>query len=192
MAAYSTYDDLALHNLLEQSDELAFREIYDRYWKLLFSIACAKLDSIEETEEIIQEIFADLWLRRQKIQVTRSLKYYLVAAVKYQVMTVLAKRHQKNKLQGMLPVAENEAPAFSFIEFQQLQQELESIISDLPERCQLIYRLSREEGYTNKQIAAELQISEKTVETQMTRALSRIRTGLGDAALGIILLIHTS
>lgn len=190
MSNYVTYSDQELVELVKNGDRAAFASLYDRYWKLIFAVAVAKLDSYVDAEEIVQEIFTDLWARRESIQINRSVKYYLAAAVKYQAMTVLAKRNRRSILKQDLlksPDASSAAPS-TFIEFAQLQLELENIVGMLPERCQLIYRLSREEGFSNKEIAQQLNLSEKTVETQMTRALSRIRTGLGDAALSLLII----
>lgn len=187
MDVYTTYNDEQLIKLIKVNDHSAFKQLYDRYWKLLFSLAASKLDSFDEAEEIVQEIFTDLWARRESIQINRSVKYYLAAAAKYQVMTMLTKRHRKNQITiGLLSKDQPSAqPADQLLIFRQLQEELERIVSALPERCQLIYRLSREEGYSHKEIAQQLDISEKTVETQLTRALARIRTGLNDAALSL-------
>ena len=189
MPDYSTYTDEQLVLLMKEGNDAAFREIYDRYWKLIFSIAIAKLDNLHDAEEIVQNIFSDFWERRQSIQILKSLKYYLIAAVKYQVMTVLAQRKRRRITSELLDknISSNNLPDQSLLLIQ-LQQELESIVSALPERCQLIYRLSREEGKSHKEIAKILNVSDKTVETQITRSLSRIRRGLGDTALLFLLL----
>lgn len=69
------------------------------------------------------------------------------------------------------------------LEFQQLQEQLEAIVKELPERAQLVFRLSRNQVLSNRQIAEELGISEKGVEIQITRALTKIRERLGDVAM---------
>ncbi|PUZ19436.1 RNA polymerase sigma-70 factor, ECF subfamily [Chitinophaga costaii] len=182
MVSYTGYNDGELVGLLQQGDHRAFEELYNRYWKLVFSVALSKLDNYTEAEEIVQEIYTDLWARRQTAEI-RSVKHYLAASVKYQVMTLLARRNRRNQLESGLQAAPSfTTPTSQRLEFNQLLQELEQLVDALPEKCQLIYRLSREQGYSHKAIATQLNISSKTVETQITRALARIRKGLNDAA----------
>lgn len=182
MAAYTTYNDTALLDLVKEEDEHAFTEIYNRYWKLLFYIAQQKLQNLEEAEEIVQEVFTDLWARRHTITLKRSLKYYLASAVKYQVITCLSKRHQQLHLQQTFIPTDQPFTADSRLSFHELQEQLEDLVAALPEKCRIVYQLSRDEGLSHKAIASQLDISEKTVENHLTKALGHLRRGLGDAA----------
>jgi RNA polymerase sigma-70 factor (family 1) len=187
---YETYSDEQLVALLKESDEIAFKAIYDKYWKLLFTIAFSKIDSFNDAEEIVQEIFTDIWARRASLPIKRSLKYYLAAAVKYQVISIFANRSKHASRNEMYPdLLISKDTSDQSIHFTELIRELESIVSALPERCKLVYRLSREEELSHKEIAEKLGISPKTVETQITRALAHIRKGLGDAAFSLVMFI---
>ena len=179
--AYESYTDEQLTLLLKKEDVKAFEEIYHRYWKLMFSIAHAKLSSIADTEEVIQDIFSDLWNRRGVVEINNSLKSYLAGAVKFQVYTQLAARYRLKQNQENLAATikpGQDLAADEIYRLKMIQQELTAASNELPERCRLIYQLSREQGYSNKKIAYELKISEKTVETQITRALKHLRAVL--------------
>ncbi len=93
---YSKLDDNELIDLMKTDDSLAFTEIYNRYWKLLFSVAGNKSDNLADAEEIVQEVFFDLWKRRKTISIQLSLKSFLAAAVKFQVYSGLAKKHRES------------------------------------------------------------------------------------------------
>ena len=164
---------------MAQGDELAFTEIYHQYWKLLFSVAANKLDNLAEAEEVVQDVFADLWKRRAEIDIRQSLKSYLAAAVKFQVYSLLYKRHRQRHHEKIL---QQNSSSTSHVEEQYdlktLQEQLKQTTAQLPERCRLVYELSREAGLSNKEIAQSLDISEKTVENQMTKALKVLRTSL--------------
>lgn len=163
---------------LRENSEIAFTAIYHQYWRLLFSVAANKLDNVADAEEIVQEVFADLWRRRGEITIELSLKSYLAAAVKFQVYSFMARRARDIQKQADYPLAG--ALAFSpeeQLHRKELQQQLYDITLQLPDKCRLVYQLSREEGLSNKQIAEQLSISEKTVESQITKALRRLRSG---------------
>src|SRR6185437_10101821 len=86
MAAYSSYNDAALLGLLRVGDTTAFTEIYNRYWKLLFHLAAAKTNSLAEAEELVQDLFLDMWKSREQLEMATSLKTYLAVALKYRVI----------------------------------------------------------------------------------------------------------
>ncbi|AXY75506.1 RNA polymerase sigma-70 factor [Paraflavitalea soli] len=164
---------------LAQGDEVAFTEIYHQYWKLLFSVAANKLDNLTDAEEVVQEVFADLWKRRAEINIQQSLKSYLAAAVKFQVYSLLHKKYrQRLHEQDMQAPASISVHVEEQYDLKELQQQLNQTVAQLPERCKLIYELSREKGLSHKEIAQTLDIAEKTVENQLTKALKHLRTSL--------------
>jgi RNA polymerase sigma-70 factor (family 1) len=164
---------------MAQGNEQAFTEIYHQYWKLLFSVAANKLNNLADAEEVVQEVFADLWKRRSAINIRQSLKSYLAAAVKFQVYNLMNKRYrQRHHEQLMQQTIDTTSSVEEQYDLKELQEQLQQTAARLPERCKLIYELSREAGFSNREIAQSLDISEKTVENQMTRALKVLRTSL--------------
>jgi RNA polymerase sigma-70 factor (family 1) len=188
--SYTSYDDGTLVHLLTKGDDTAFTELYDRYWKLLFYVAFKRLKDHVLAEEVVQDVFADIWLRRHSLKIQSAFKYYIAACAQYQVMAQLARR----KKNALVPIAAATDPAgFTqadhLLLVKDLEEQLQQLVASLPEKCRLVYELKRGEGLTNREVADQLGISEKTVENQMTKALGRIRGGLGDAAL-IYVILH--
>lgn len=185
MSAYLGYSDFELLDLLRSGDKDAFAEIYNRYWKSIFTVATNKIGHFEEAEEIVQDIFISLWNRREEIIINSNLNAYLSVSAKYRVIKVLAKRNQHNKYvvdsQNILPITANSTD--DWFEFTELRSRLEVLVANLPEKCRLVYKASREDGYSQKQIAQEFGISEKTVEAHISKALKSLRTGLGQIFL---------
>jgi RNA polymerase sigma-70 factor (family 1) len=181
MPSMVSLSDNELVDLLRVENRQAFSEIYSRYWKKLFVVAANKAGSAEEAEEIVQDIFISLWDRRETIEITTSLNAYLAVSVKYRVLKILAKRYQYNKYAdhslNFLTEAVNSTQ--DWLEFEELKSRLQILVASLPEKCRMVYKLSREEGLSQKQIAAEYGISEKTVEAHIGKALKTLRTGLG-------------
>jgi RNA polymerase sigma-70 factor (ECF subfamily) len=177
---------------MSADDEAAFTEVYHHYWKLLFSVAANKLGNLADAEEVVQDVFADLWRRRADIQIDHSLKSFLAAAARNQVFSRMARRHRE-----LLGTSEwlhtQDHPSLSAeqpLQVKELHDQVAGLAATLPERCRLVYKLSREEGLSNKKIAVSLNISEKTVESQITKALRIIRTGLHFLWSGILVFIH--
>jgi RNA polymerase sigma-70 factor, Bacteroides expansion family 1 len=181
MPIYSTYTDGELIRFLQKGDAAAFTEIYHRYWKKLLSVACNKLPSVEEAQELVQDVFLDLWNRKKNVEIRTELKAYLATAVKYRVINMLAKHARTRQyLKEKNLAAENTSHNHTeeWLSFEELKDKLASLVAALPEKCRLVYRLSRDEGYTHKEIAQLLRLSEKSVESNLARALKKLRTGL--------------
>lgn len=174
--------DHQLLALLRKGDEGAFTMLYDRYWKRLFVIAANKLDHLYVAEEMVQDIFYDLWNRRATLDVTGELQAYLAVALKYMVINyqVRLKREKAYKQNISLELKQGDHSTEQYLQFEELRKRLAALVVQLPARCQLTYRMSREMGLSHKEIAAELAISEKAVEHNLHRAKKTLRAGLSD------------
>ena len=175
-----TATDSQLLELIRKDDRVAFTELYNRYWDKLFSVAMHRLNDEHEAEEVVQEVFLSLWQRRATIELTHSLNTYLSVAVKYRIINHLDKQFRKKQHIDHLAIhAPRELDSTSnWLAEKELRMQLEQTISRLPEKCRIVFLLSREQNKTNAEIAAELNIAEKTVEAHMTKALSTLRQTL--------------
>nr|WP_295934935.1 RNA polymerase sigma-70 factor [uncultured Dyadobacter sp.] len=183
------YTDHELLGLMRSGQESGFTEIYNRYWKRLLVIAANKTGDLDEAEEIVQDIFVSLWNRKAELQLTSSLNNYLAVSVKYRVIKSLAKQNLKSRFGDDRTFHYDliDDSTQEWLEFEELQQRLSELVAGLPEKCRLVYQLSRESGYSQKQIAQELGISEKTVEAHLGKALKTLRTGLNQLLLSLLL-----
>lgn len=177
--AYLLYDDEHLLQLVANDDEHAFHELYDRYWKKLLVQALVKLGSSEAAEELVQTVFINLWRRRHTLQLRFTLATYLASMVKYEIIGHLAKQKKEQALKQRL-ITGRPAEDYSTIEwldYEQLREDIERTVATLPEKCRLVFRL-REEGLSGKQIASSLDISPKTVEAHISKALKVLGASL--------------
>lgn len=160
----------------------AFEQIYQSYWSELYSYAYNILRDKAVCEEIVQEIFFSLWTKRRELQITHSIRAYLFTAVKFQTLNYIKSEKVKRNYAASYG-------AFKKILFDNSNEEnihladlknlVENEVSKLPEKCQQIFRLSRNEHHSVKNIADLLNISHKTVENQLSKALKQLRSSLG-------------
>jgi RNA polymerase sigma-70 factor (family 1) len=177
LLAYNmSYPDGELIELLRGGDEAAFTDLYRRYWERLYVIASHTLGS-QEAEEAVHDVFLRIWKMRDTIIIRESLQQYLAAAIKYEVIDRLRKQARHRQLFNRIEqgtVVSND-PTGEFIREKELIAELETTIRALPEKCQIVFRLSRAQGYSHREIAKKLGLSENTVESHMRRALHTLR-----------------
>lgn len=184
MNVYSNLSDDELIVLLKADQQQALSALYYRYWDKLLSVAGNRLDNPEIAEECIQDVFFSLWQRRNDLQLKYSLATYLAVAVKYQVIKQMDKQyrlqHRKDKsLYGQELLT---ASADEYLLEKELMDRIAAGVNELPEKCRIVFKLSRELGMSNKQIAAELGIAEKTVEAHLSKAIKELRSNLTAAS----------
>ena len=187
---YAAWTDQALVRALRTADELAFAEIYERYWYQLFLTAYRKLGSREGAEELVQELFADLWHKRGTSQI-QHLRSYLYSAVKYLIIDVFRSRtthvgyltRQQQAPQPLIDRSTEEGLAA-----EELSRALAASVATLPESTRQVFRLSRFEHQSVPEIAVQLKLSPKTVEYHLTRALKLLRVRLKDFLIMVALL----
>ncbi|MEJ2880415.1 RNA polymerase sigma factor [Pedobacter sp. GR22-6] len=195
MELYGKLTDAELLLLIKEGDELAFTQVYNTYWDKLFYIAAKKLKDQDEAEEAVQDIFLKLWENKAQLQLKENFESYLVSATHYQIINRKQKAIRRAIIEQKLGKATDEEiklsqlPDLSQEYFEQLQARLDKVVQTLPTKCQLVFKMSRSEEYTNKKIAAELGISEKAVEKHVTHALKVLKENLGPSAM-IIITIH--
>ncbi|MDB4926131.1 MAG: polymerase sigma-70 factor [Mucilaginibacter sp.] len=177
-----TDDELVL--FLKQGEAGSFNTIYGRYWDKLFDAAYKRLHNTEICEEIVQEIFIKLWEKRAVLKLTTGLQNYLYTAVKYNVIDHYRKQLlQDNFISANKHRSEQDNSTEDNIFVNDLKIHLENLINALPGKCKNVYELSRLQHKSNKEIAVLLNISEKTVEGHLTKALQHIRLGISDVLL---------
>ena len=173
-------DSELLSMLTNEDNKPAFSELYNRYWNKLFGAAYKRLKSVEAAEEIIQDIFTDLWFRRRELNIKSELPVYLFSAVRYRVINYMHKQAVKNsfEVKGACAYSDLDNSTEETVIANDLKGRIEKHVQLLPDKCRQVYQLSRDQYQSNKDIAQQLSISEKTVENQITKALKRLRTSL--------------
>lgn len=197
MPAYSEYTDQQLLSLAKEGRELAISEIFDRYWHKLLAVALNRLANLEDAEECVQDVFVNLWKIRAKLELKYGLYTYLSAAVRYRVLDKMNQQYRKihfsdTDFSELAELSSETDAADAQLLQLELMDKIESAVKLLPEKCQIVYRMSREAGLSHKKIAEQLDISEKTVEAHLGKAMKDIRKNLSITAPVIVSWILTN
>ena len=182
MKNYCSCSDEDLTFLVKNGEEAAFDEIYNRYWDKLYYTAHRMMKSPELAEEITQDTFMLFWIKRETLDI-QSLGPYLAAMLRYEVYRALAKSKQtleleKNiKQQSVFSVSIDED-----IENKLLLEIITNLTNCLPEKCRLVFQYNKLQDRSLPDICEELNISQKTAEAHLTKALKVVRTNFSNVA----------
>lgn len=181
MSNYSNLTDSELVKSLLKGDIKAYDQLYRKYSKKLLYFALGFVDSSEDAEDIVQEVFLIVWRKHSELKIDSSFNSYLFTIAynlikKYYRKKGTIKKHLDLYLNDFTGII-NDTNAK--IEYNDLVSRLEKIVVTFPERRKEVFKLSRESHLSNQEIADKLGISKKTVENHITSSLKILRERLG-------------
>ncbi len=171
---------------LKNGDMLAFDQVYELYSHKLFSFVFKILKNEAEADDIVQEVFVKIWESRWSLVDFKLLNSYIFTIAYNHSIDHIRKRISNNKYLEHLKnsAVVNFTPTIiSQIEFNELHNQVEKLIANLPERQKQVYLLHREEGLTYPEIAEKMGISKNTVENHMVKALKYLRQNIDNSLL---------
>ena len=167
---------------IRQGDERIFEATFRKYYQSLCNYANSILKEMDEAEEVVQNLFLSIWEKRTDLEINVSLKSYLYRAVH---------NHCLNRIKHLKIREEYQHYATNFYDSSyesvsqtvmtnELEQKIEEAIRKLPEQCRLIFRMSRFDELKYHEIAKQLELSPKTIENQIGKALKFLRIELAE------------
>lgn len=167
---------------IKDDNKEAFNLLYYRYCKKLYYFSLKYLHNSEEAEELVQSVFTSVWIHRKSLDVTLSVKNYIYrSAVNYIYNHLKKKAIRTQFIESELQKGEFQSnQTYDQVFFNDLEESINSIIKTLPSQQQQVFRLSRIESLTHEEIAQKLDISLRTVENHIYRALKIIKNKLKD------------
>lgn len=159
-----------------EMDQGSFERLFREYFPPLMVFARKILVDEDDAREVVHQVFITIWEKRQEIDLSQSLKSYLFTSVHNRSLNVI--RDRKKFSSAELPDVAGEWDVSSTIESMELEEKIMEVIGSLPEKCREIFEMNRFEGLKYSEIAGKLNISVKTVENQMSKALKILREKL--------------
>ncbi|GAB3250998.1 RNA polymerase sigma-70 factor [Larkinella harenae] len=170
------------HTTTFKIDEQSFRDIYGRHWESVFAVCYNNLRDAEVSKGMVQDIFKSLWERRDELEITVSIERYLLRSAKFKVFEYLrnSKIRQEYTQEAISRAYTADNGTENDIFYNSLKEKINGLVETLPCQCRNVFKMSREQGLSNKEIAISLLISERAVEYHITRALSTLRANLSE------------
>lgn len=179
---------------MQQDDADAFAVVVHRYRRQLYRQIYKRLGSEDDTKDMLQDIYLSLWNNRMSIVITGSFLPYLSRAAHYTIVDQYLFRKKRSALEVSLSLLDEPThlPVEEMILAEDLQQEFDRQLLKMPVTVQDVFRLSRKEGLSIKEIAARLDLSEQTVKNYISSALQCLRTYLKKDNLSFILALASA
>lgn len=168
---------------IKKGDSKSFELLFRRMYPQLCAYSRKFLNDPADSEEIVQELFYSIWKHRDRLDENQSLSSYLFTSVKNRCLNFLEAKKSRTRhadLMRYLYIHESidSINSYHTLLKKELEKDFDKALEDLPQECRKIFELSRLEGLKYQEIAVKLNISIKTVETQISRALSKLRVML--------------
>jgi RNA polymerase sigma-70 factor (family 1) len=181
-----------LRESIVKGDEHSFEQLYNALWSRLYSAAYNYVRNTVNAQEIVQEVFVKLWLKREDLTEVNDIHAFAMRAVQFRIYDFFDKQKVEAKYiqhvvdHGDLKISNTHHLA----EYNETLSLIEQEINQLPNTTKSVFRLSRFEQFSNEEIANNLKISIKTVEYHITQSLKHLRLRLGNF-LFLILIISS-
>lgn len=169
---------------IKSGDEQAFELLFRKYYRRLCGFANKFIANTAESEEIVQEVFLNIWEKRDHLNLNNEIRPYLFKSVRNLCLNFIEHRKVIDNYYAVIEfIYKNQAEDFSAYEsviYSEFQAKVDHAVDLLPDECRKVFLMSRHEGLKYNEIAEKLGLSVKTVETQMGRALAKLKTELKD------------
>lgn len=178
------------------SNNIIVEELFRKYYKILLTYAYRLLGDKHMSEDIVQDVYYELWKKRDELVLKDTIKFYLFRSVYTKALNYLNSKAYTDQVpfgqstEGCIQQIYLQSQQFdqeSELTYKELQEAVNAVVDALPEQCQRVFILSKKYELKNREIAEQLDISVKTVEKHISKALSILRMSLKDIRLILLL-----
>ena len=173
--------DIQIINGLKAGDESTYNQLFNKYYIILCVFAAKYVKDLETAREIVQDLFVHFFEIRSTLLITSSVESYLYQSLRNRCLNQI--RHTKLHEKHLENLKLEEVSGYNLEDLimeTELEHQIFKIVSHMPDQCRKIFQMSRVDGKRNKEIALLLNISIRTVETQISKALKILRNSLQD------------
>lgn len=166
---------------IKNGDSKAFAALFDSFWNQLYQSAYWRVADEDTAKDIVQDVFINLWNKRESIEIESQIEAYLLQSVRNKVIDhfrAIARKAKHEASLSQIQVNDSGNATEEHIYFKELEVAYQNALSSLPNQMQEVYRLNKEQGFSIDQIAAALHIKTQTVKNQLGTAKQRLRAEL--------------
>ncbi len=186
---YTAHTDQELLQLIKGDDMKAYETLYRRYYVYLCNKAYKRVPMPAVVEELVQDVFVNCWNKRENLEADGNVAAWLFATLRNKVLHELRSSYHQKARQMEWPVAGvTDTGADDELDAKSLEARILGVVNGLPPQCREAFRLSRFEQLSYKEIAVRMNISVKTVEKHVSKALQLLKTELHEYNLALVLL----
>ncbi len=171
----SERSDIEIIGDIKKGSITAFHELYSRYSDMLYRNILARVNSSFDADDIFQEFFIQVWEKRDAIQVTSTVKGYLLIWLRNHILNSIKQEQVRDKYREKCRSDEEDDCTWVKIVSEDLDDNIRRIVAGFPPRLQCVYMLRHEQNLSIKEIAEKLSVSEQTVKNQLGDILKRLR-----------------
>jgi RNA polymerase sigma-70 factor (ECF subfamily) len=175
---------------MREGNHDGFSALFDRHWDNVFRMIYARTGDKEAAEEMAQDIFVKLWDKREELQI-ENFSAYLYACIKHRCLNYIESRITRKKhwefYKQFLPAHDD--ATYKVVALNDLKEALEKGLTSIPEKSRKVFTLNRLEGQTVKEIAGQMNLSEKAIQYHLTRSVRELRLYLKEF-LALLLLMY--
>ncbi|UCS95285.1 RNA polymerase sigma-70 factor [Echinicola marina] len=169
----------------EYEDLTTFRSFFEKYFDRMFTFSLYYLKSNQVAEEVVSDVFINLWKRRHDLGEIENIEAYLYKAVKNKSLSAIQKKSRVpvfmdlDNLNVLDKAVDHFHPESSYF-LNELYERLDRAVDTLPSQCKIVFKLVREDGLKYREVAEILEVSEKAIEKQMARAHKKLKPFFDD------------
>lgn len=184
--------DADLVRLIKRGLKGAYEELFERYAPRIFRFSLSYLKSEQDAEELVQDVFLKIWERREKLDSTKNLKSFIFKIAVNSIYDFIRRKNIEHAFQDFACAQENTQTDTTWhtVIWEEMLANLDELVKQMPEQRRKIFRMSREKGLSNDEIAKELNLSKRTVENQLYRAIAFLKKHFNTNSLFVMLFFY--
>lgn len=192
MTNLKNYSDFELVPLIQKGIKAAYQELFERYAPRIYKFSLSYLKNEQDAEGLVQEVFLKIWEKREKLDSTKNIKAFIFKIAINTIYDLIRRKNIEHAFQDFTHAQEksHSDSTWHTVIWEEMLMNLDELVKQMPEQRRRIFQLSREKGLSNDEIAKELNLSKRTVENQLYRAIAFLKKHFNTNSLFALLFFY--